>query len=85
VRGLRTAIADRPQVAEADLHDFAQDALLKILAGSDSFQGESRFTTWAQKIAVRVAFTELRPVGGCSPPSGSPLDMRSAWTRSSSP
>ncbi len=60
VRGLRYAMADRSQVTEADLQDFAQEALLKILAGLDSFRGESRFTTWAQKIAVRVAFTELR-------------------------
>jgi RNA polymerase sigma-70 factor (ECF subfamily) len=60
VRGLRYAMADRPQVTEEDLQDFAQDALLKILAGLDSFRGESRFTTWAQKIGVRVAFTELR-------------------------
>jgi RNA polymerase sigma-70 factor (ECF subfamily) len=60
VRGLRYAMADRPGVTEADLEDFAQDALLKILAGLDSFRGESRFTTWAQKIAVHVAFTELR-------------------------
>lgn len=60
VRGLRYALADRPGVTGADLEDFAQDALLKILAGLDSFRGESRFTTWAQKIAVRVALTELR-------------------------
>ena len=60
VRGLRYAMADRPAVTEADLEDFAQDALLKILAGLDTFRGESRFTTWAQKIAVHVAFTELR-------------------------
>jgi len=60
VRGLRYAMADRPSVTEADLEDFAQDALLRILDGLDSFRGESRFTTWAQKIAVRVAFTELR-------------------------
>jgi RNA polymerase sigma-70 factor (ECF subfamily) len=60
VRGLRYAMADRSNVTEADLQDFAQDALMKILAGLDSFRGESRFTTWAQKIAVRVAFTELR-------------------------
>jgi RNA polymerase sigma-70 factor (ECF subfamily) len=26
----------------------------------DTFRGESRFTTWAQKIAIHVAFTELR-------------------------
>jgi RNA polymerase sigma-70 factor (ECF subfamily) len=60
VRGLRYAMADRPSVTEADLEDWAQDALVKILANLDSFRGESRFTTWAQKIAVRVAFTELR-------------------------
>jgi len=60
VRGLRYAMADRPSVTESDLQDFAQDALLKILDGLDSFRSESRFTTWAQKIAVRVAFTELR-------------------------
>jgi RNA polymerase sigma-70 factor (ECF subfamily) len=42
------------------VEDFVQDALLKILGALDSFRGESRFTTWAQKIAVNVAFTELR-------------------------
>jgi RNA polymerase sigma-70 factor (ECF subfamily) len=60
VRGLRYALADRSGVTEADLEDFGQDALLKILAGLDSFRGESRFTTWAHKIAVNVAFSELR-------------------------
>ncbi len=60
VRGLRYALADRSSVTEADLEDFSQDALLKILAGLDSFRGESRFTTWAHKIAVNVAFSELR-------------------------
>jgi RNA polymerase sigma-70 factor (ECF subfamily) len=42
------------------LEDFVQDALLKILDNLDTFRGESRFTTWAQKIAVRVALTEFR-------------------------
>jgi RNA polymerase sigma-70 factor (ECF subfamily) len=60
MKGLRYAMADRPAVKEVDLEDFVQDALLKILSGLDTFRGESRFTTWAQKIAVRVAFTELR-------------------------
>lgn len=60
VRGLRYALADRFGVAETDLEDFAQEALLRILAGLDSFRGESRFTTWTHKIAVHVAFTELR-------------------------
>jgi RNA polymerase sigma-70 factor (ECF subfamily) len=42
------------------VEDFVQDALLRILDKLDTFRGESLFTTWAQKIAVRVAFTELR-------------------------
>jgi RNA polymerase sigma-70 factor (ECF subfamily) len=57
VRGLRRAL---PDVPEQNLEDFVQEALLKILAGLDSFRGESRFTTWAFKIAVHEAFTELR-------------------------
>ncbi len=60
VRSLGYALGERFDVREADLEDFAQEAILKILAGLDSFRGESQFTTWAQKIAVRVAFTELR-------------------------
>ena len=60
VRGLGYALASRSDVDEASLEDFAQEAILKILAGLDSFRGESRFTTWAQKIAVREALTELR-------------------------
>lgn len=60
VRGLRYALAERPEVDEAAREDFVQEAVLKILASLDSFRGESRFTTWAQKIAVRVALTELR-------------------------
>ncbi len=60
VRGLRYALAGRAKVDEAALEDFVQDALLKILDGLHTFRGESRFTTWAQKITVRVAFTEMR-------------------------
>jgi RNA polymerase sigma-70 factor (ECF subfamily) len=60
VRGLGYALSNRSDVDDQILEDFAQDALLKILKALDSFRGESRFTTWAQKIAVNVAFTELR-------------------------
>jgi RNA polymerase sigma-70 factor (ECF subfamily) len=60
IDGLRYAMASRSAVTEIDLEDFAQEALLKVLAGLDTFRGESQFTTWAQKIAVRVALTELR-------------------------
>ena len=45
---------------EALTEDACQEALLLILDNLDSFEGRSRFTTWAHKIAVRVALTELR-------------------------
>jgi RNA polymerase sigma-70 factor (ECF subfamily) len=61
LRGLRAALSSRVDGdIEALTEDFTQDALLKILKSIDSFRGESRFTTWAQKIAIHVAFSELR-------------------------
>lgn len=60
VRSLTYAMRDRASVTEADIEDFVQDALLKILDNLDTFRGESRFTTWANKIAVHVALSELR-------------------------
>lgn len=60
LRGLGYSLASRSDVDDVLLEDFAQDALLRILDNLDTFRGESRFTTWAQKIAVRVALTELR-------------------------
>ncbi|QPC82666.1 sigma-70 family RNA polymerase sigma factor [Phototrophicus methaneseepsis] len=40
--------------------DLAQDAVLRVMDNLDNFRGESRFTTWANKIAVRLAISELR-------------------------
>ena len=40
--------------------DFVQEALLKIEANLDTFQGKSKFTTWASKIAGNLAISELR-------------------------
>ncbi len=60
VRGLGYALANRRDVTEAHVEDFVQDALLKILDALDTFRGDSKFTTWAQKIAVNTAFSELR-------------------------
>ena len=61
-RGLHYALINRVPNNQLDdlVEDFSQDALVKILDNLDTFRGESRFTTWAQKIAVRVALTELR-------------------------
>lgn len=58
--GLRIALKSRSDVSEAHLEDFAQDGLLRILDQLDQFQGRSKFTTWAQAIALNTAFTELR-------------------------
>jgi RNA polymerase sigma-70 factor (ECF subfamily) len=35
---------------------------MRVLEYLDSFEGRSQFTTWAHKIAVRAALTELRRV-----------------------
>ncbi len=40
--------------------DFAQDAVLRVLDNLQSFRGDSQFTTWAMKVGVRIAITELR-------------------------
>ncbi len=40
--------------------DFAQDSVLIILQKLDQFEGRSKFTTWAAKIAVHQALGELR-------------------------
>ena len=60
-RGLIYSLSNRIKTdLETQVDDFTQDAILRILDKLDTFRGESRFTTWAQKVAVRVAFTELR-------------------------
>ena len=60
VRGLRAALGGYGGGVEANFGDFAQEALIKITGNLDSFRGESRFTTWAHKIAINVALTELK-------------------------
>lgn len=61
IRGLHFALSTRIRDdIDALVEDFVQDALIKILDKLDSFRGESKFTTWAQKITVRVAYSELR-------------------------
>lgn len=60
-RGLIYALSSRIQTdLETQVDDFVQDSVLRILDKMDTFRGESKFTTWAQKVAVRVAFTEMR-------------------------
>ena len=42
------------------VEEVTQDTLVRVLDQLETFQGRSLFTTWAQKIAVRIALTELR-------------------------
>ena len=40
--------------------EVTQDTLVRVMDRLDTFEGRSQFTTWVQKIAVRIALTELR-------------------------
>ncbi len=60
LRGLRRALSGRAGADDALIEDLAQEATLRVLDRLDGYRGESRFTTWAVTIAVRVALTELR-------------------------
>ena len=57
----RSDLADlAPEELQHMADDFAQDATLRVLANIDSFRGDSQFITWATKVALRIAITELR-------------------------
>ena len=64
VRGLKASLSSWARRVgrefDALVEDFAQEAVLRVLDHLDSFRGESKFTTWAMKIAIRIALTELR-------------------------
>lgn len=55
---------DLNYLAETELQqmseDFTQEALLKIQDNLDTFRGQSKFTTWAAKIATNYTISELR-------------------------
>ena len=59
VRGLSRSLPNR-YGQKIHVEDVAQDALIKILDSLESFEGRSRFTTWAMTIATRVGISELR-------------------------
>jgi RNA polymerase sigma-70 factor (ECF subfamily) len=64
LRGLQRGLLNRVNTAalefETQAEDFVQEALVKILDKLDTFAGRSQFTTWAHKITLSVALTELR-------------------------
>lgn len=61
VKGLKASLY---KYVDRDLDDFvediAQDSVMKILDKYDTFRGDSKFTTWAMKVAVREGYSELR-------------------------
>jgi RNA polymerase sigma-70 factor, ECF subfamily len=59
-QGLSRLLSPGNPEFESFLEDTVQETLLRTLAGLDSFESRSQFTTWAYKIAVRVALNELR-------------------------
>jgi len=64
VRGLPYALSSWLSPADPQFDDLieevAQETLLRVLTHMHTFEGRSQFTTWVQKIAVRLAITELR-------------------------
>jgi RNA polymerase sigma-70 factor (ECF subfamily) len=59
-RGLAKALSRSGRVDDSFLDDIAQDASLKILEKLGSFEGRSKFRTWAVTIAVRTAVSKMR-------------------------
>ena len=64
VRGLPYALTKWLSSSDPQFYDLveevAQETLLRVLSHLYTFKGRSQFTTWVQKIAVRLAITELR-------------------------
>ncbi|MEM0963849.1 MAG: sigma-70 family RNA polymerase sigma factor [Bacteroidota bacterium] len=61
LRALRVTLAPRvDRGAESLAQDLVQDALLQVRDRADQFRGDARFTTWAQKVSVHLALSELR-------------------------
>ena len=59
-KGLLKSLGGREGIDEAFVEDVVQEAIIKILRNISSFEGRSKFTTWAMSIAIRTALTELK-------------------------
>jgi len=59
LRGLTAASRNRYS-SKLQVEDVVQDSLIKILDKLDTFEGRSKFTTWAMTIAMRMAISEMR-------------------------
>lgn len=59
VRGLKAALTPKGATNEF-CEDIAHDAIIKILGKIDTFEGRSKFTTWAMSIAIRTGISAFR-------------------------
>jgi RNA polymerase sigma factor (sigma-70 family) len=59
VRSLSRSLTHR-YGGRLDVEDVAQQAVMKILDSLDTFRHQSRFTTWATSIGVRLGISQLR-------------------------
>ena len=59
-RGLGRAFGKQGDLDDTTLEDLTQDSMIRITTRLDDFRGESKFTTWAMEIAIRIAYTSLR-------------------------
>jgi RNA polymerase sigma-70 factor (ECF subfamily) len=59
-RGLGASFRNRSDVDFDQIEDWVQDSIVRVLDKIESFRGESRFTTWAMRIAINVAYSDLR-------------------------
>lgn len=64
LKGLNLGFRGQPPQKDREFHalfeDFVQEAIITILEHLADFKGNSKFTTWAHKICIRKAFSELR-------------------------
>lgn len=54
------AVCRRMTGNDADAADTSQDAMIAMARGLHRFDGRSRFSTWAYRVAVNVCLDELR-------------------------
>ena len=60
IRGLSKSLNNHYGTRKFCPEDAVQEALIKILDKIDTFEGRSKFTTWAMTIATRIGIAELR-------------------------
>lgn len=59
-QGISRSLSPENPEFESLIEDTIQETLLRVLSGLHTFEGRSQFTTWAYKIAARIALNELR-------------------------